>query len=85
MHTFIDLPCDIKMYILKFVGSPSAALIKGYTPTKYPRKFWIKYEKWILDWRDYHKSQYEVEYWAMKYHQCCLSEVKSELYEFRKN
>lgn len=79
MDTLMDLPSDIKMYILKFVGSPIATLIKGCAPRKYPKKFWIKYEKWVLEWKEYNTSRYEVEYWSMKYHQCCMADIKWEL------
>jgi len=79
MDSFIDLPSEIKMHIVKFVGSPTAALIKEYTPRTYSKKFWIKYDKWVWSWRDYNTSKYEVEYWSMMYHKCCISDVKFEL------
>jgi hypothetical protein len=70
-----QLPCEIKMYINRFVGNPTATMIKACEPRKYPKRFWIKYEKWLLEWHDYNVSQYECDYWAMKYHQCCTSDM----------
>ncbi len=62
----------------KFIGNPTAALIKECCPKKYNPRYWVKYEKWLNEWREYNIRQYDVEYWSMKYHQCCVADMNLE-------
>lgn len=73
------LPPEIKMYIKKFIGHPTASLIKDYKFRKYKKKDLDKYEEWLDSWRDFRKSNYEVEYWSIQYHRCVTADIHNEL------
>ena len=46
---------------------------------KYKKNYWVKYDKWLESVRDYKQGEYEIDYWAEKYHRVCYGDVMSQL------
>ena len=44
---------------------------------KYKKNYWVKYDKWLESVRDYKQGEYEIDYWAEKYHRLCYGDVMS--------
>ena len=76
------LPSEVTMYINKFIGSPTAALMKESFLTRrrrYSTRYLLKYEQYLESVRDDRRRNYEVEYWSVKYHRCCINDIHREL------